>query len=157
MWNYKTNCNTLSVTKECSQIPGKGLWTNSSWFLWIRVEVLYEALLVKHKWGTQTNTAKHISMNEQYEWCKAQYKRERERFRDSGSNANIKICFEVRVPSSTSPPSHRRISTIASTQDFPHMEPPLRIWVNTIGSTQLLSQPIQPLARGKAQTNHLYT
>ena len=29
----KTNCNTLSVTKECSQILGKKLWTNSSKFL----------------------------------------------------------------------------------------------------------------------------
>ena len=26
----KTKCNTLSVTKECSRIPGEGLWTNSS-------------------------------------------------------------------------------------------------------------------------------
>jgi len=26
----KTNCTTLSVTKECSRIPGEGLWTNSS-------------------------------------------------------------------------------------------------------------------------------
>ena len=33
MWNLKTNCNTLSVTKECSRISGEGLWTNSSWFL----------------------------------------------------------------------------------------------------------------------------
>ena len=29
----KTNCNTLSVTKECSRIPGEGLWTISSKFL----------------------------------------------------------------------------------------------------------------------------
>ena len=35
----------------------------------------------------------------------------RERVREtSGSNANNKICFEVRAPSSTSPPSPRRIS-----------------------------------------------
>ena len=26
----KTNCNTLSVTKEYSRIPSEGLWTNSS-------------------------------------------------------------------------------------------------------------------------------
>jgi len=26
----KTNCNMLSITKECSGIPGDGLWTNSS-------------------------------------------------------------------------------------------------------------------------------
>ena len=49
----------------------------------------------------------------------------RERVRESGSNTNIKICFEVRAHSSTSPPSHRRISTNSSTQDFPHRE---RIW-----------------------------
>ena len=36
-------------------------------------------------------------------------KRKRERIRVNGSNANNKICFEVRAPSSTSPPSHRRI------------------------------------------------
>ena len=41
---------------------------------------------------------------------------------------------------STSPPSHRRISTKASTQDFPHREPPLRIWVIQTQSTQLHSQ-----------------
>ena len=33
-----------------------------------------------------------------------------ERVRVNGSNANNKICFEVRAPSSTSPPSPRRIS-----------------------------------------------
>ena len=55
--------------------------------------------------------------------CKAQHKhirydnvndaihkgRERE-LRVNGSSANNKICFEVRAPSSTSPPSHRRFS-----------------------------------------------
>ena len=51
----------------------------------------------------------------------------RERARESGSIANTKICFEIRAPSSTSPPSYRRISTNLSTQDFPHREPPLRI------------------------------
>ena len=45
-----------------------------------------------------------------------------ERVRESGSNANNKICFEVRAHSSTSPPSHRRISTNLSTQDFAHRE-----------------------------------
>ena len=54
----------------------------------------------------------------------------RERVRESGSNANTRICFEVRVHSSTFPPSHRRNSTISSTQDFPHREPPPRIWGN---------------------------
>ena len=54
----------------------------------------------------------------------------RERVRESGSNANTEIYFEVRAHSYTSPPSHRRIFTNSSTQDFPHMEPLLRIWVN---------------------------
>ena len=55
--NFK--CNTFNVTNECSRIPSEGLWTNSSWFLWIRVEALYEALVVRHKWGTHKQ-AKHI-------------------------------------------------------------------------------------------------
>jgi len=29
----ETKCNTLSVTKECSRIPGEWLWTISSKFL----------------------------------------------------------------------------------------------------------------------------
>jgi len=40
---------------------------------------------------------------------------------------------------SISLPSHRRISTISSTQDFPHRQPLLRIWVIQTWSTQLLS------------------
>ena len=48
---------------------------------------------------------------------------------------------------STSPPSHKRIFTISSTQDFPHREPPLRIWV-----IQLLEYTT-PLSN----TNNLYT
>ena len=49
------------------------------------------------------------------------------------------------------PPSHRRIFTNSSTQDFPHREPPLRIWANTTRSTQLLSQQYNLYTRGKAQ------
>ena len=122
MRKLKLNYNTLSVTNECSRIPGEELWTNSSWFLWIRVEVLYDALMVKHKWGTHKQ---HKHINDMAIWCNAQSKRERVRV--NGSNANTKICFEVRAHSSTSPPSYRRISTNSSTQDFPHREPPLRI------------------------------
>ena len=118
----KTNCNTLSVTKECIRIPGEGLWTNSSWFLWIRAEVLYEALLIKHKYGTHKQTQAYKI------WQYNVMHNVRERVRESESNANTKICFEVRAPSSMSPPSHRRISTNSSTQDLPHREPPPRIW-----------------------------
>ena len=85
----------------------------------------------------------------QYEWCTTQIKRERERERVNGSNANNKMCFEVRAPSSTSPPSPRRISNPltcpprtptqgTSTED---------VGANTTGSTELLSQPIQPPLR----------
>ena len=53
---------------------------------------------------------------------------------------------------STCPPSHRKIFTMSSTQDFPHREPPLRIWVIQTGSTQLLSlQQYNLYTRGKAQ------
>ena len=31
--------NIQDITKECSRIPDEGLWTISSRFLWIRVEV----------------------------------------------------------------------------------------------------------------------
>jgi len=79
---------------------------------------------------------------------------ERERVRDNESIANTSNLFRGSSHCSTSPPSHRRISTISSTQDFPHREPPLRIWVNTTGSTQLLSQlqtpPLHLEARHKA-------
>ena len=103
-------------------------------------------------WLSTSEAHKHTSMYMIWQ-SKAMHKakRERERVRVNGSNANTKICFEVRAPSSTSPPSLRRIFTIASTHDFPYREPPLRIWVIQTRSTQLLSQPIQPLTRGKAQ------
>ena len=82
----------------------------------------------------------------------------RERVRESGSNANTKICFEVQAHSSTSPPSHRRISTNSSTQDFPHREPPLRIWVNTIWEyTTPLSNKYNLSLEARHKTNHLYT
>ena len=77
----------------------------------------------------------------------------RERVRESGSNANNKICFEIRAPSSTFPPSHRKIYTISSTQDFPHREPPLRIWANTIWEYIIpLSPNTTSTLRGKAQS-----
>ena len=82
----------------------------------------------------------------------------KERVRESGSNANTKICFEVRAHSSTFPPSHRRISTNSSAQDFSHREPPLRIWINTIWeyTTPLLTNTISTL-RGKAQSQTIST
>ena len=86
--------------------------------------------------------------------CKVQYKRER--IKESGSIANTRIYFEIRAHSSTSPPSHRRIFTISSTQDFPHREPPLRILGNyNLGVHNSSLQHLQPLhleARHKANT-----
>ena len=80
------------------------------------------------------------------------------KLRDSESIANTKICFEVRAPSSTSPPLHRRIFTMSSTQDFTHREPPLRIWVIQFWSTQLLSQPTTTSTlEVRHNNNHLYT
>ena len=77
--------------------------------------------------------------------------RERE-YRKSESNANTKICFEVRAPSSTSTPSHRRISTNSSRLDFPHREPPLWIWVIQAWEyTTPLSNKYNFYTRGKAQ------
>ena len=90
----KTNCNTPSVTKECNRIPSEGLCINSSKFLQIRVEVLYEAILVQHKyWHTQTIPS---MCYEKYE--SMQDIKERE-FRDSGSIANTKICLLYTSPS----------------------------------------------------------
>ena len=79
----------------------------------------------------------------------------RERVRESGSNSNTEICFEVQAHSSTSPPSHRRISTNSSTQDFPHREPPLRIWgkYNWEYTTPLSTNTTSTL-RGKALSLH---
>ena len=59
----------------------------------LRVEVLFEALLVQHKCG-HTNNTKHIYEYEQV--ITIQDIREIE-LRDSESNANIKICFELRA------------------------------------------------------------
>ena len=57
---------------------------------------------------------------------------------------------------STSPPSHRRIFTISSTQDFPHGESPLKIWVNTTRSTQLLSpKNTTSIQEARHNINHL--
>ena len=58
----------------------------------------------------------------------------------------------------TSPPSHKRISTISSIQGFPHREPPLRIWVIQLWSRQLLSSN-NTTSTQKARHNnyHLYT
>ena len=52
---------------------------------------------------------------------------------------------------STSLPSHRRIFTNASTKDFPHREPPPRIWViQHKENTSPLSNNNHRYTRGKA-------
>ena len=57
----------------------------------LRVEVLYEALLVQHKYG---HTHILYLANEYVQYEAMQDIREKE-FRDSGSNTNNKIYFEV--------------------------------------------------------------
>ena len=84
------------------------------------------------------------SMKWMNEWCFAQYK-ERE-LRDIGSNANNKICYEVRAPSSTSPPTPPcRISNpLSPTEGTSTEEDLLQQW-----STELLSQTTTSQPRGR--------
>ena len=95
--------------------------------------MLYEALLVKHNYDTQSNQACIYDMTIR---CNARCKRESKRKWIKHKHRDM---FRGSSHCSTSPASHRRIFIIASTQDFSHREPPLRIWANTTRSTQLLS------------------
>ena len=70
--------------------------------------MLYEVLLVQHKYGTH----KVYLANEYAQYKVMQDIREIE-LRDSGSNANNKICFEVRT-TSLSPRLHTEPSTKGS-------------------------------------------
>ena len=56
------------------------------------------------------------------------------------------------TPSSTSPPSHRRIFTKSSTHDFPHREPPLRIWLIQVGVHNSSLKQQQPLHKRQDTT-----
>ena len=88
----KTNCNTLCVTKSKPEFPVKGSETTPRDSSKLRVEMLYEVLLIQHK-------CEHTQLYLTYEYVQynaMQDIREIE-LRDSGSNANNKICFEVRV------------------------------------------------------------
>ena len=71
-------------------MKGSGLSSRDSSKL--RVEVLYEALLVQHKYGTHK-----IYLVNKYVQCKAIQNIREIEFRDSGSYANTSICFEVRA------------------------------------------------------------
>ena len=67
------------------------------------------------------------------------------------------MCFEVRAPSSTSPPSPRRISNPLTCPPRTRTEgTSTENFANTTGSTELLSQPIQPPPRQSNTTIHLY-
>ena len=102
-------------------------------------------------WLSTSEAHKHTSMYMIWQY-ESMHKVKRESQRDNGSNENTSNLFRGSSHCSTSPPSHRRISTISAHTGLPHREPLLRIWGNTTGSTQLLSQPKQPLteARHKA-------
>ena len=135
----------------------KGLWTNSSWFLWIRVEVLYEALVVKHKWGTHKQ---HKHIYDTAIWCNAQSNRERELEKVDQSQTHGYVSrFE-----------HTALRPLLHTEGFPltcphrtpTQEPPLRIWgnYNLEYTTPLFTNTTFTL-RGQVQShhsnNHLFT
>ena len=140
MRKLKTICNTLSTTNKCSRIPREGLWTNSSWFLWIRVKVLYEALVVKYKWGTQTQ-AKHI-MDKQYEimqgttqaiydmneWMMLCTNKERERVRETMDQTQTQRYVSMFEPLALRPRLHREGFLIHYLvhRGLPPREPPPR-------------------------------
>ena len=83
--------------------------------------------------------------------------RERERVKRQWIKRKQQDMFRGSSHCSTFPPSHRRIFTKSYTQDFPHRESPLRIWVIQIGSIQLLFQPIQPLHKRQGTTQFTCT
>ena len=102
----------------------------------LKVEVLLEALLVQYKCGhTQTI----------YEQCKAMQDIREIELRDSGSNSNIRICFEVRA-TALRPRLH-----IDGFPLCPHRTSTEELQLNT-ESTQLPSQYKQLYTRGKAQS-----
>ena len=104
---------------------------------------------MKLSWFNTSEAHKQYQSYIRYEYDAMQDIKERE-FKDSGSIANKKMFH--------GPPSHRRIFTITFTQDFPHREHPLRIWVIQTGSIQLLS-PTNTTSSQEARHNndHLYT
>ena len=69
---------------------------------------------MKLSWLSTSEAHKHTSIQKiwQYESMHNTNKEREREFRVNGSNANNKMCFEVRAPSSTSPPSPRRISNL---------------------------------------------
>ena len=78
--------------KSVTEFPVKGSGVSPRNSSKLRVEVLYEALLVQHKCGTH-------KLYLAYEYVKykvMQNIREKE-LRDSRSNANNKICLEIRA------------------------------------------------------------
>ena len=89
-------------------------------------------------------------MNEQYEWCKAQIK-ERELESMDQQTTRYVSRFEplLYVPAFTQKDFQ---STNLSTQDYHTGNLHWGFGATTNGSTQLLSQPIQPLTRGNTNT-----
>ena len=97
-------------------------------------------------------------------WNDARHKvkRDRDRVRAKGTNTNNKICFEVRAPSSTSPPSHRRIWTPLA---CPQRTPTKGTSTEDLGQPQLQGVPnsspykhnLLLEAQLQANNNHLTT
>ena len=98
-----------------------------------------------------TNNTKHIRY-EQYESMQDIKERESLEIVDQSQTPRYVSMFEplLYVPDFTQKDFH-----YVSTQDFPHREPPLRIWQIQTRSTQLLS-PINNLyTRGWHNNNHV--
>ena len=107
---------------------------------------------MKLSWLSTSEAHKHTSMYMIWQYESMHKVIERERV--NGSNANNKICFEVRAPSSTSPPSPRRISNPLT---CPHRTPTQGTSTENLGQLQPVVHnsslnPIQPLTRGNTNT-----
>ena len=92
MQNLKLNCSTLCVSKSEPEFPVKSSGTTPQDSSKLRVEMLYEALLVQQSMGTHK-----LYLAYEYVQYKAMQDIRAKEYRDSGSNANNKICFEVRA------------------------------------------------------------
>ena len=77
-------------------------------------------------------------------------------YRVNGSNANNKMCFEVRAPSSTSPPSPRRISNPLGVPNSSLNQYNLHRG-NTKGLPKRVTNQTPPLTRGSKPTNSTST
>jgi len=108
--------------------------------------VLLEALLIQHKCG-HTNNTKHV-----YNMSNVITMQDIKtiELRDSGSNANTEICFEVRA-TTLRPRLHTEGFPLCPHRTFHKVTSTKELQLNN-WSTQLLSQTHHLYTRGKAQS-----